>query len=422
MIKKRFLHHTGGPARFLRFALLLVVMSCLSLSVCAAPAEDPNFILVEKTFSGLPEALIPEGFQVTVTSPTGTTALDRENTVSRFSDEDGNAVWRWKITGVGTGTYSVTESGEEVENYTVTKSGEGTAEVRPSDMTVLIPVHETTCSHKNWPVKVDGDDNILFAATLTQGGVAVISRSPLSASQRAAVSQAVLKINGPWKTPVYFYSIEEQIQNGVGFELNGATITYDKAKEEVIIGRTRNWQHVATLRYSLSEAENPEIALKNTYVPSTAKVVIQKTVAGNMADREKRFSFSVSVRKDGADSSFTVDGTPYTGSMAFTLKDGESMIVEDIPVGAEFTVTEEDYAGYGYRTSVKIDQNGAESGRTAFLPITAKEDHTILFTNCKEAVPDTGVRLDSPLCLLLPAAAGIFLLCRRRRNAKEERS
>ena len=373
--------------------------------------EDPNYILVEKTFSGLPQELIPESFSVTVSSSGGESyTLDRENTISQTTDAAGQTLWRWKLVGVGTGTYSVSESGESVEDYSVTKSGEGSVEVKAAELDVFVPVHETTCSHTNWPVKVEGDNNVLFAATLTQGGVAVISKSPLSASQRAAVTKAVLQINGPWKNPVYFYSIEEQIQNKRGFELNGASITYDAAAEEIVIGRTRNWQHVATLQYSVSQADNPEIALHNAYTRSVSAVTVSKTLSGNMADREKRFAFSVSLTLDGEAADFRMNGEVYSGSAQFSLCHGESVRLEEVPVGAVLTVREADYSAERYSCSYSVDHADALSGSTAVISGVTQDGHSILFTNRKDAIPDTLVALDTLPYLLLLGAASLSTL------------
>ena len=383
----------------------------------AYSSEDPNYILVEKKFSNLPPDLIPDGFQVTVSSAYGSVyVLSRENTLSRATDFEGNTIWRWRITGVGTGMYTVSESGETVNGYYVAKSGEGTVDVRAAEIAVSVPVHETTCSHTNWPVRVDGDSNVLFAATLTQGGIAVISRSPLSASQRAAVSGAVLQINGPWKNPVYFYSIEEQLQNGSGFELNGATITYDASSGEVIIGRTRNWQHVATLQYSISEADNPEISLNNIYSRAASSVTVKKTVAGNMADRDRFFDFTVSVTSGGEDAAFTVGGEPHTGRAAFSLKHGESVLIDGVPLGAQVVVAEADCTDARYTASYEVDQSGETSSSEACIPAVAEEGHSIIFTNRKEALPDTGLELDSmPYLMILGAVIAGSAALRKRR-------
>ena len=387
-------------------------------AVFSESAQDANYIVVEKRFAGLSEDQIPSSFQISVSSAAQTYVLNADNTADRRSDADG-IIWSWRIIGVGTGTYAVSESGEAVYGYNVTKAGEGTVTVKAADMTVYVPVHETTCSHTNWPVKVDGDSNVMFAATLTQGGVVVISKTPLSASQRAAVSQAVLKINGPWKNPVYFYSIQEQLQNGTGFELNGATITYDSSAEEVIIGRTSNWQHVATVKYSISEADNPEIALVNTYERAVSDVTVSKSVSGWLGDYEKSFDFAVSVRLGGSDSEFMLNGTRYTGTAYFSLKNGESVCLRDIPLGASVTVTETDYSADGYAASHSVNGQFSTGGTAELETVTAGEN-TVHFRNVKDISPDTGIELDALpyILILITAAAGAFIRLLRRREAR----
>lgn len=403
---------------FLGILIIALLIGVPATPVKAKTAEDQNYILVEKTFAGIPRELIPDGFCVTVSSDTAY-ILNKENTVSQTTDDAGNTVWRWKISGVGIGTYTVRETGEDVANYSVEKLGEETVEVKAADIAVEIPVHETTCSHTNWSVATQGDDNILFAATLTQGGVAVISKAPLSASQRAAVSAAVLKIKGPWKNPVYFYSVEEQMQNKSGFELNGATVTYDEARKEVIIGRTSNWQHVATVKYSVTEADDPEIKLKNVYRRSAADVTVRKTVIGNMADRDKSFDFTVSVRSDGSDAPFEINGTAYNGSALFSLKDGESVLLENIPVGARVTVTEADCASLRYEASYAVDGAEPVAGNAATVQSVTEGGHTVDFVNRKDYFPDTGIWLDTaPYILILGAvfvgSVTAFILRRKR--------
>ena len=389
-----------------------------SLPALSDSAEDPNYIVVEKRFEGLSADLIPAAFQVTVSSDKDTYILNGDNTVSK-KETDGAVIWTWKIVGAGTGSYSVDEANEDVPYYKVTKEGGGTAEVKAADMAVFVPVHETTCSHTNWPVKVDGDSNVLFAATLTQGGVAVISKEPLSASRRAAVSAAVLKINGPWKTPVYFYSIQEQLHSGTGFELNGATITYDSSAGEIIIGKTSNWQHVATLRYSVSEASNPEIVLINTYERSTAEITVKKSVNGALGDPEKSFDFTVSVKLGESDASFKINDTQYIGSANFSLKNSDSILLREVPVGAAVTVTESDYSKNGYAVSHSLDAQNSVGGNTAVLESVGENGHTLHFINTKDYVPDTGIAPDllPYLLILTVTAAGSAMLLLRRRRA-----
>lgn len=360
------------------------------------------------------EDQIPDNFQITVVSGTAKYVLTKNtDSWTETVGEDRTVTWRWKVTGVGTGIYTVSEQNENISDYNVVKTGEGSVEVKAAEIGISVVTHETTCSHTNWPVKIEGDQNVLFAATLTQGGVAVISKESLPASQRAAVAEAVTKINGPWKSPVYFYSIAEQNQSGQGFELNGATITYDADKGEVIIGKTSNWQHVATLGYSISQASNPEISITNTYTPSTRDITIKKVVTGGLGDVQKDFNFTYS---------YTNASDVKTGS--FTLKNDGTYTIDDIPVTGELTLIETNAEGYvttaQYGAStVSVSGNKEDAVKSMAIKIN-KDDNMITVTNHKEAIPDTGVYIDSLPYILIFAlviagtAVLIFRKCKRR--------
>ena len=416
---KRIYRHFKGLSCILLAAFLLMSLYTPAFAEYA-DHEDPNYIVVEKRFTGIAPEQIPEEFRISVSSEGGAEyTLDGGNTAEKQLGEDGSVIWRWKLVGVGIGTYHVSESGEEVQNYSVIKSGEGIAEVKAADFAVSVLKHETTCSHTNWPVAVDGDSNVLFAATLTQGGVAVISKTPLSASQRAAVSKAVLKINGPWKNPVYFYSIEEQMQSSAGFELNRASITYDPSAGEVIISSTSSWQHVAAVGFSVSEASNPEISLSNTYQRSTVEITVGKTVTGSMGDTEKSFDFTVTVTNGDTYPPFELGGTEYTGSAAFSLMHGEEITL-NIPAGASVTVSEREYRDRGYFTSYSLDGADTVPGSSVTILSVEPDGHRIVFTNSKDAVPDTGVFTDTlPYILILcicVCGGTLAVLCRCRQR------
>lgn len=392
----------------------LLLQKSVSVLQSESAEEDPNFIVVEKKFVGIKKDQIPDNFQITVASGTAEYVLTKNtDSWTETVGEDGTVTWRWKVTGVGTGIYTVSEQNENISDYNVVKTGEGSVEVKAAEIGIRVKNHETTCSHTNWPVKIEGDQNVLFAATLTQGGVAVISKESLPASQRAAVAEEVTKINGPWKNPVYFYSIAEQNQSGQGFELNGATITYDADSGEVIIGNTSNWQHVATLGYSISQASNPEISITNTYTPSTRDITIKKVVTGGLGDVQKDFNFTYS---------YTNASGVKTGS--FTLKNDGTYTIAGIPVSGELTLTETNAEGYvttaQYGAST-VSVSGNKENAVKSMAITInKDDNMITVTNHKEAIPDTGVYMDSLPYILIFALviAGTAVLivrkCKRR--------
>lgn len=85
-------------------------------------AEDTSFIVVEKTFSNIPEDKIPGNFEVSVEGA-NTYTLNKGNHNWEKSGSYPNIKWTWKIKGAGVGRYTVSENNYEVENYSVTASG-----------------------------------------------------------------------------------------------------------------------------------------------------------------------------------------------------------------------------------------------------------------------------------------------------------
>ncbi|HFI0333311.1 TPA: SpaH/EbpB family LPXTG-anchored major pilin [Streptococcus suis] len=241
---------------------------------------DTSYITVVKTFKDLPENKIPANFQVTVSSDTNSYTLNKDNYGWEQAGSYPEITWSWRISGAGLGTYYVTEQNEEVENYTVTTAGEGNITVSPEKFDINQNFYATTCNTLDWQVGINGDTNTIFAASLTKArGSVVISYNALSASQQAVIQEKILAYGGPWKIPIYFFSIEQQ---GTSFNVEGATIIYHESGYNpdggsyIHIGSESDWQHLATLSYSITEASNPEIELTNTYTPNETSRTVSK--------------------------------------------------------------------------------------------------------------------------------------------------
>lgn len=160
------------------------------------------------------------------------------------------------------------------------------------------------------------------------------------------------------------------------------------------------------------------------YSPTTTSIKLKKLVTGSMGDKQKKFHFTISIKKEDENVTFKVDNTSKTGSATVDLANDEESTLTEIPVGADVSITEEDYSGSRYTTSYVIDNGNSAPERVANISnIQAKNDvsaHEIVFTNNKEAIPDTGITLDSlPFIALLALsiAGGIFyLFCRYKKR------
>lgn len=152
---------------------------------------------------------------------------------------------------------------------------------------------------------------------------------------------------------------------------------------------------------------------------STVTLKITKTVTGNFGDKSKAFQFSMQV--DGGNSfELTANGTALAkGSQSdytFSLKDGENIVIEGMPVGKKIVLAETNAEQYtvSFNDTVETNRNYVnEKGLTA--------DTEIAVVNYRYTQPDTGVFVDSlPYILIIACVAGVAALFLIRRRKKRE--
>lgn len=161
------------------------------------------------------------------------------------------------------------------------------------------------------------------------------------------------------------------------------------------------------------------------YTPLYTTVKIKKLVTGSMGDKSKAFHFKVSVVNGDINLPFNIGATQYSGSADITLSDNQTTMLTKVPVGATVTITEDDYSSSRYTTSYTIGGSDSTIGNTAEIPniqqLNENENtaHEVTFTNNKDAIPDTGLDLNTtPYILALgivAAGAGVLLFRRRKR-------
>ena len=175
------------------------------------------------------------------------------------------------------------------------------------------------------------------------------------------------------------------------------------------------------------------------YEPEASSITISKTVTGLLGDTNREFQFNLCVKttldtNNVTYSKTTVNGTTVTGTLSspindvktqmdddgytykypFTLKHGESVTFENLPVGT-YRI-EEDEADH-YETKYTIGSTEI-SGRTATVELKSTPQ-TVAFTNHCDLLPDTGVLLDTlPYIVILAVVVGggILLMLRKRRK------
>ena len=198
------------------------------------------------------------------------------------------------------------------------------------------------------------------------------------------------------------------------------------------------------------------------YEKATSNVTITKQVTGLLGDTNKEFAFSVSITQNGtACTGVTAKkGSTEVSLNSFTLKHGETVTLENVPIGATITVNEstpgEHYTvcstGYndGQNGSGEVTFKYVAVANTAAASDTDEADlmllsmdegtavdtdavaladatdkmvpnNAIMVTNHCTLFPDTGVLLDTlPYIVILAVVAGGVALLMLRKHRKED--
>ena len=151
----------------------------------------------------------------------------------------------------------------------------------------------------------------------------------------------------------------------------------------------------------------------------TTDITILKEVEGPMGDFQKEFHFTYSY----------VSGNGETITGDFVLKDhdadGESYILQDIPIGVQLSVTENNAGGYTttatYLGQAVQEISGARENQVKTIKILAGEEKgELVITNEKDVIPDMGADLPGSfwgLAVVL-ASGGMALFYAEKRTGK----
>lgn len=150
------------------------------------------------------------------------------------------------------------------------------------------------------------------------------------------------------------------------------------------------------------------------YVPAGKDITIEKKVTGSLGDVQKEFAFTCNYQ----------DASGNVKKEDFSLRNGGLYTLSNVPIGTTLTLIENN--AEGYTTSVEYgnapNNTAAESKdssqKTLNIKITG-DSGKIIVTNQKEAIPDTGIHMDSLpylliLLLFLAGTSGWFVYRYRR--------
>ena len=186
----------------------------------------------------------------------------------------------------------------------------------------------------------------------------------------------------------------------------------DKVRVAGVHTETDNGDKTGSIEniYKAADVQSKETGLK-----------IKKTVTGNMADHEKYFKFTVTLKgkegKNYADSYDVKGGSSVDNPSSCTvdssfpiyLKAGETVTIENLPYDVTYTVVEDDYEGY------------TTSGEVTSPEVIDAATEEVTINNDNAGDIDTGVILDSmPYVLMLAVVAvGLVLFFSRKRFTQD---
>lgn len=236
------------------------------------------------------------------------------------------------------------------------------------DVVSDVPADSTRAFTFNYTITEEGGKTTPGSVELQNGGEAVI-RVPIGAS--FAIQEVTTPAEGEQAFP---FTTQYMVD---GTEGKGPAATINAVQKE---------GHV--------------IAFLNTR--ATGALVVEKQVTGSMGDRQKEFSFTYTYNLGAGD---------VTGE--FTLGHGDTFEeLAELPIGTVVTVEETDYTGEngGYTTQYEIGDAEAQNGRSAQVTI-GEGENWVVFTNDKEARPDTGIVTDSlPYVLILACVIAVVVV------------
>lgn len=187
-------------------------------------------------------------------------------------------------------------------------------------------------------------------------------------------------------------NIELNADNGWEAEVDGLEVLKEDGKTEYKY--SVNEENVSGYDSNVVESEETDAAgdggkvkvftITNTKT-ETGSLKVSKTVEGNGADRNKAFKFNVELKNGGNPVSgvYSLDGAAGSktgtivfdekGKASFELSDGESIVITGLPVGVDYTVTENTYKDYKPSDNGKYNEK-IEAGKTGEISVVNTYD------------------------------------------------
>lgn len=254
--------------------------------------------------------------------------------------------------------------------------------------------------------------------------------------------------------------------NGVQWEFDGWCLedvnTGNEPDENAGVISDDDWKHYIVNEDVLkNHGDDRVVNFYAHYKPATSNVTITKEVTGLLGDTQKGFTFNVSIKQGDKDCTGVkaMQNNVEVPLTNITLKHRDSVTLENVPIGATITVTEETPGAHykvsatGYTTeqdgggkvkftyvAVANTPTGGDANEANLTLLSVDEDtavgddgeavaydtgaevtnNQITVINRCDLIPDTGVLLDTlPYIVILAVVAGgvaLLMLRKRRKN------
>ena len=252
--------------------------------------------------------------------------------------------------------------------------------------------------------------------------------------------------------------------NGVKWEFDGwypENDAGDGPNENIVIPKEQ-WPYTVKPEELSNNNGDRVVNFYAHYKPATSNVTITKEVTGLLGDTQKGFTFNVSIKQGDKDCTGVkaMQNNVEVPLTNITLKHRDSVTLENVPIGATITVTEETPGAHykvsatGYTTeqdgggkvkftyvAVANTPTGGDANEANLTLLSVDEDtavgddgeavaydtgaevtnNQITVINRCDLMPDTGVLLDTlPYIVILAVVAGGVALLMLRKRRKDD--
>jgi hypothetical protein len=303
-----------------------------------------------------------------------------------------------------------------------------------------------------WPgVVPSGQENLTTSVSTNQDGITDVASTITGYESESVTSGVAYPVSfdlsgldfSEHGRAVYRYTVIETNPDKNHITKGGKVYTVDLYVDE---------EGKIVYEQAINKNTNAKVPIIFTNKLQTTSVTIKKVVEGNLLSEEdkttKDFTFVMQIPEGGVDLNLTAGATfKYTkydrdnnettgyitvggdqgdaetdwpASNTFTLKNGERVVFENIPIGMIFMCKETAASGfsvsYSHTAAGGSFNDEAEGNPTDY--ITTRGNDEVTFTNTKEEV-DTGIILDIMpyvAVILIVAAAGVTTILAKKRR------